>query len=359
MKGEREASVPEKNMKSIGICQNTKMNPHPFFWTSKFIELCEKENFPYVILDPYANGFIEKALNCSAVIWHYSLGIHADSMEASSLLSIIEECGIPVFPNWKSRWYNNEKIAESEFLKAINAPTPKFWVFYSREECDRWIDTKAEFPIVAKLRVGAGSNNVTLLKNKQEAKEYSKRMFSTGIGTTNKLMYKVYSKVQSTHDLSTLFKRVKQVPTYLKKRAASKRLPSESDYCYFQEYVKNDGFDLKIAVVGDKVSYICRKIRKGDFRASGGGDCFYDRSLVSEETIKSAFETADKLGSQSMGFDYVVDTDTKKPYIIEMCYGYDWEVLAQAGGYWDRNLVWHEEPLIAPKEVLYQLIRRT
>ena len=72
----------------------------------------------------------------------------------------------------------------------------------------------------------------------------------------------------------------------------------EKGYVYFQEFIPNDGFDLKIVVIGDKLSFIGRKIRKDDFRASGGGDLFYDKNLVTQNVISSAFSTNDKLGLQ-------------------------------------------------------------
>jgi len=111
-------------------------------------------------------------------------------------------------------------------------------------------------------------------------------------------------------------------------------------------------------VIGDKLSFIARNVRKGDFRASGGGDLFFDKSLVSRDILESAFKTNDKLGFQCMGYDYVVDKRTGIGKIVEISYGFSHTALLQAGGYWDRAYVWHDEPLNAPCETIENLINR-
>jgi glutathione synthase/RimK-type ligase-like ATP-grasp enzyme len=131
----------------------------------------------------------------------------------------------------------------------------------------------------------------------------------------------------------------------------------ESGYVFFQEYIPNDGYDLKIVVIGDKLSYIGRKTRKGDFRASGGGDLFFEKSLVTENIISSAFSTSDRLGFQCMGYDYVVDNDNKTGKIVEISYGFSHYALMQAGGYFDRSGKWYNEPLNAPAEIIKNIIQ--
>jgi len=133
--------------------------------------------------------------------------------------------------------------------------------------------------------------------------------------------------------------------------------PNERGYVFFQEFVPNNGFDLKIVVIGDKLSFVARNARKGDFRASGGGDLFYDHSLISKNIIDSAFSVSDKLGFRCMGYDYVIDKNNGIGKIVEMSYGFSHTALMQAGGYFDRKGQWHNEPLNAPHEVLESLLK--
>ncbi len=100
-----------------------------------------------------------------------------------------------------------------------------------------------------------------------------------------------------------------------------------------------------------------RNVRKGDFRASGGGDILYDRSFVTPDIIKSAFECADELKLQCVGFDYVVEKSSGKGIIIEMCYGFDFTALEASGGYFDRSGVWHDEPFLVTHEIMNLLTK--
>ena len=44
---------------------------------------------------------------------------------------------------------------------------------------------------------------------------------------------------------------------------------AQKDYLYFQDYVPNDGYDVRVIVVGNRMSGYYRRVPSGDFRASG------------------------------------------------------------------------------------------
>ncbi len=109
-------------------------------------------------------------------------------------------------------------------------------------------------------------------------------------------------------------------------------------------------------VVENKLSFIGRRTRKKDFRASGSGALFYNRSFITDDIIHTAFDVYDKLQLQCIGFDFVIDNRDGKSRIVEMSYGFDWVALKNAGCYWDRNCVWHDEPLNVPAEVVQMIV---
>lgn len=286
------------------------------------------------------------------MLWNYSNYVISDLLEARNILLVAEKKGLKVFPDHNTGWHFDDKIAEMYALQSVGADIPNSWVFYLEDECIKWLEKEAKYPLVAKLRCGSGSSNVKILRTKQVAVRYAKRMFSRGYDPSPSLLYKTYSKIQSTANLATFVSRVKRIPEFLSTRRHAKMMPIEKGYCYFQEFIPNDGFDIKVAVVGDKLSFLCRDIRKGDFRASGGGSLHYDKAKVTEQIIDSAFSTADKLGLQCIGFDYVVDNRTQTGKIIEMCYGFDYEAILGAEGYFSRDYLWNEGALNVPEEVL-------
>ena len=346
-------------MKPLGICNNLLDERRQLFGRNMDIRpFLDKRGIPYVDFDCYSSDVIEKMDELSGIYWWYSHYVFADKAEAQFILDIAANKGLKVYPDHNTAWHFDDKIAEMYALQSINAAIPKSWVFYRMCDCEQWLTNKAQYPIVAKLRNGSGSNNVKLLKDKDDALRYCRRMFSQGINSTPSVMYKAFSKIQSTHDWKTLVNRAKQIPNFMKSRMMAKGLGLEREYCYFQEFIPNKGFDLKIVVVGDKLGFLARSVRKGDFRASGGGDIYYDKSLISKDIINEAFRTAKALRTQIMGFDFVVDSRTNKGLIIEMCHGFDHEAIFNAGGYYDRNGEWHNTPLHCGEEtikVMYNL----
>lgn len=340
-------------MKPIGICESlltrvrTKRDDN-LSWESAL----QKNGIDYEPIDCYSCDIIRSFDDYSGIIWHYENFVNADLMEAQNLLDIAESKGLKVFPNHNTAWHFDDKIAESYYLDSLGAPIPNYWVFYELDKVIEWAKNKATYPLVAKLRRGSGSNNVKIIKSSNELIKYAKRMLTRGYSPAQSILYKTYSKAQSTHDIKTLMKRIKKIPDFLKARSFGKRMPIEKGYCYFQEFIENDGYDLKVVVVGDKCTFLSRNVRKGSFKASGGGDLNYDHSKIPLSVVESAFRTADAIKSQCMGFDFVVDNRTKNGVIIEMCYGFDFEAIYGSGGYWDRDLKWHEEPFNTTYEVV-------
>lgn len=346
------------DMKPIAICETRKVFDHYTSWTPRFVEYCKEAGIPYELVDCYASDIVSKLENYSALIWNYSNFVISDLMEARSVIQVAESKGLVCFPSQREGWHFDDKIAEMYAFQSVGAPIPQSWVFYVEGECINWLRNEAKYPLIAKLRCGSGANNVKMLKNKREAVTYARRMFGRGFNPTPSFAYKAYSKLQSSHDFKTVISRIKKIPQFLNTRRHAKMMPDERGYCYFQSYVPNDGYDLKVVVINGKMTFCNRNVRKNDFRASGGGEIAYDRSLMSDNIVDSAYATADALGLSCVGFDYVVDSSTGEGLIVEMCYGFDYEVQQSLGAWIDRSRRWHEEPVCVPDEIVKCVIAR-
>ena len=149
---------------------------------------------------------------------------------------------------------------------------------------------------------------------------------------------------------------MKRIPDFIESIRKTREFPREKGYVYLQTYIPNNGFDLKVVVVGDKLSFLSRNIRKGDFRASGGGSIEYDKELITQEVRKISFEISNRLKFQCMGYDFVIDRNTMKPKIIEISYGFAHKAQMDLGGYWDKDDNWHSEPLNAPVEIIKNIM---
>lgn len=343
----------------IAIHRNEKMFKHFNIWVSECISYLDEHNIDYDIVNCYDPNIINILKDYDVLLWNIQNYVKADLMEARSIIYSAQKLGLKVFPDFNTSWHFDDKIAEMYLFEAVDAPIPKSWTFYFEDECINWLRNEAKYPIVAKLRCGSGANNVKLIKTEKEAVKYARTMFSKGIDPSPSVLYKAYSKAQSSKNLKTIINRVKKIPDFLRTRKSAKKIPNEAGYCYFQEFIENNGYDIKIVVIGNKLIPLCRNIRKGDWRASGGGDVYTDISLITEQIRKSAFETYDKCNFQCIGFDYVVDKNTNKGLIIEMCYGFDFQALSDVKGYFDRNGNWHNDNTLSiPKEILNYVLNQ-
>lgn len=97
-------------------------------------------------------------------------------------------------------------------------------------------------------------------------------------------------------------------------------------------------------IIGNRCFGCRRYCRKNDFRASGSGLCEYEPELFDKKSIRCAFETARKLESQSIAFDFLILNN--EPKIVEISYCFPMEGASDdCRGYWDSNLNWYNPPI--------------
>lgn len=330
---------------------------HSTSWNNPWEDYLKENNIAYDKVDLFGVDAIETLKNYDVLLWHFGQYGWSDMLEARSILYSAKMLGLKVFPDFNDAWHFDDKVAEMYALQAVGAPIPKSQVFYKMDNLKKALEEgKIEFPIVAKLRTGSGSHNVKLIHNKSQLLRYARRMFGRGFDPAPSLLYKTSSNIRSSHDKATFMAKLKRAPEFLRTRRNAKQFPNEKGYVYLQEFIPSDGYDMKIVVVGDKLSGLYRPIRSHDFRASGGGEVLYDKAKFTENIIRSAFAAADAIGFKCVGFDYVVDNRTGKGKIVEMSYGFSHTAVMGLGGWFDRDCQWHEGALNAPAELLKNLI---
>jgi len=230
-------------------------------------------------------------------------------------------------------------VGQKYLLESINAPLAETWIFYNRDEAIDWAEHTV-FPKVFKLRGGAGSQNVRLVKSARHAQSLIRRAFGKGFPVYDafgslKERYRKYKLGKTDfQDILEGIARLLILPPYA--RAAG----NERGYIYFQEFIPDNDYDIRVIVVGDRAFAIKRMIRDNDFRASGSGIILYGKENFQEHTITLAFRLAHSLGSQCTAFDFVYYNDV--PYLLEISFGFMVEGYDPCEGYWDRELNWYE-----------------
>lgn len=311
-------------------------------FSQRWIEYCEENNINYTLIDCFSSNVIKQMVEFDVLMWHWSQEDPKAMLIAKNLTKAIESMGKKVFPDFNTVWHFDNKISQKYLLEALNVPLVSSYVFYSENEALEWAKN-TKFPKVFKLKGGAGSINVKLIKNSSSAKKIIKKAFSKGFGSSGRteLFKNRIWHFKRDKDLNSFVGILKGVRRLFLKSNLERFSGREKGYVYFQDFVPNNDSDTRIIVIGNRAFAIKRMVRKGDFRASGSGLIKYiNDETIDKKCLEIAFETSKKLKSQCLAFDFIYDGNS--PLIVEISYGFSIGAYDSCPGYWDKHLIWHE-----------------
>jgi hypothetical protein len=98
-----------------------------------------------------------------------------------------------------------------------------------------------------------------------------------------------------------------------------------------------------------------RANRPNDFRASGSGSIVYEREKLDKRCVEIAFRVADRIGSQSLAFDFLFNSQ-HQPMIGEISYCYRSSAVHACAGHWDHGGAWHEGHVWPEDAILEDLL---
>ena len=315
------------------------IHPAKDSFSERWIAYCDENNIEHKIVNCYKSDIVQQLSDCEALMWHFNHKGPKDSKFAKQLLFSVQAAGKKVFPNVHTVWHFDDKVGQKYLLESLGAPLAPSYVFYSKEEAREWV-RNTSFPKVFKLRNGAGSDNVKLVKSKKGACKIINKAFGKGF-----TQYQAWDNLVERFrkyrlEKTTLWDVVKGVMRLVHTTEYSRVTGREKGYVYFQDYIAGNQYDIRVVVVGDKAFAIKRMVRENDFRASGSGNILYDRYIFDESTIKLSFDIAERLYTQCIAFDFVHDKGN--PLIVEISYGFSPKGYDRCPGYWDKDLTWHE-----------------
>lgn len=335
----------------IAIHDSKKEN----FFSKRWIEYCNNNNIQFKIVNAYDNDIINQVNDCDIFMWHHSNYDYRDALFAKQLIYSIETIGIKVFPDFHTTWHFDDKVGQKYLLEAIGAPLVPSYVFYTREEANKWIEN-TDFPKVWKLRGGSGSSNVQLVKNKQNAKKLIRKAFRRGFSQFDRINHLKFRYKNFKSGKENFLAVLKGFVRLFIGNEYSNNYTKEKGYVYFQEFIPNNKFDIRIIVIEDKAFALKRLVREHDFRASGGGNLIYHKNQIDERCVKIAFNVNKKINAQSIAYDFVFDKKNN-PLIVEISYGFDVHAYDYCEGYWDSTLKWHDEKFKPQEWMLDNLIK--
>jgi glutathione synthase/RimK-type ligase-like ATP-grasp enzyme len=307
-------------------------------FTRRYQTILEHNSIACDVIDSDTPNFPASLGDFCAFIYRMSHEYN-DAERAMTLLDLVERhCQAKVFPNSVTRWSFDDKIRQAYLFVAHDVPHVPTRVFWEKLHAMAWASDEAEYPVVFKLKGGAGSTNVVLVRSARAARRLIRKMFWRGIrsgAVPGGTFWRDFSlKAQIRHRGGRLVRswRGGGVRPY---DAVHK------NYALFQVFCRNNTFDTRVTVIGGRAFAFRRFTRENDFRSSGSGRIDWDAAAIDLECVQLALETSKRLGFQSMAYDFLYDKDSK-PVVCECCYTYNDHAVFQCAGYWDEQLQWRE-----------------
>ena len=306
-----------------------------------YTKILDHNGIPVVSLDISKPDFCELLAGVDVFIYKWGHD-HHNTQIANTILPIIEASqNLRCFPDMSTCWHYDDKIRQYYLLSDHGFPAVDSWVFWSRASALEWLAGHNDFPLVFKLRSGAGSLSVRLVRSRRSAESITKRMFGRGVLQTGVGLRHLTSTLN--HDPVKIFRyyAINFRDRYLLPEQRQFWL-RHKNYVYFQKFLPGNDWDTRVTTAGNRAHAFRRFTRPGDFRASGSNRWDIDPSQIDMRMVEIALTISRTLKFQAMAYDFIYD-ERREPKIMEMSYLYGGAGYPDfMNGYWDENLAWRE-----------------
>jgi len=304
-------------------------------------EILSFNGIDYVDMDSTDPHFWDRLDDVDLFIFKWGHDHHSTQI-ASAVLPVIQwGMGIPCFPNHTTGWHYDDKVKQYFLLKQAGFPVVDSFVFWDRSAALAWLENWNDFPLVFKLKGGAGSDSVKLVYKRNQARRMVKRLFGAGIHQyIGNPLHSLRMRNGRIVDLIKYYGVLLRDHTVTRERQAY--WFKHKNYAYFQRFMAGNDFDTRVTTAGDKVHAFRRFNRPGDFRASGSDLWDINPEKIDKRMLRIALDVSKHFKFQGMAFDFVYD-ENREPRIIEMSYLYGGAGYPDfMNGYWDSDLNWVE-----------------
>jgi glutathione synthase/RimK-type ligase-like ATP-grasp enzyme len=235
----------------------------PPYWT-KYERFLRNNEFPFKYYDIHRSDWLAASEEFDVIIWA-STGSAPEIEEHKRKTFTLETyCKKVCFPSFETLMWYEDKIYQYEWLRMNDLPVVETFVSHSLPEIAERIP-QSLYPMVTKVPVGAGSQGVELVKNARQAEAIARRAFSP-VGRTT---YWPYLR--------------------------------HKDYVYFQKFLPNAGYDMRVIAVGNRVFGYYRDVPQREFRASGMG--LVRKAAIPEDAMQLARHLMRKLDLDVVAVD--------------------------------------------------------
>ncbi len=334
-------------------------------FSERWIKYCDEQKLDYKLVNCYNSDIIKQLSDCDILMWHWHHTDPKAKLFTRQLTISLESRRMVIFPNSETSWHFDDKLGQKYLLEVHKVPMVPTFIFYDQEESLNWLN-RQKFPIVFKLRGGAGSSNVKLITNKYQGKRMIEKSFSSGFNIVKSfssglnvilsITKDLKKSVRSISNFQMLINKIIKVPYIIKNiRYLNKMIRKEKGYVYFQKFIPDNNYDIRVVVIGKKAFGLKRLNRENDFRASGSGKIIYKKEEINIKAIELSFKISKELNAQCLAYDYLFNDDNN-PLLIEISYGFTHRAYDACEGYWDEELTWHDDVINAPYLIIKEVI---
>lgn len=243
----------------------------------KYERFLKNNNIVYEYYNPLLSNWMKEAQRFDLIVWNTSSDPSTQEI-AEGKIYILEQMGKTCLPSYDEVWSYENKIRANYLYDLHDLPSIPTFISHSKSETLDYL-AKAKFPIISKITTGSSSYGVDKIDNLNEAKKLVDQVFS-----------------------------YKGKETYFK-------YTNQKEYVYFQDFIEDATYDLRIMCVGEDLFGYYRYPNKGDFRASGAGN--YQKKKIPVDALELAYQVYKAFGSNFLATDFVYSEKTKQFLIIE------------------------------------------
>ena len=212
----------------VGIVQDPGIYPS---WT-KYAQFLDNNSFPYEIYHIHNQDWREKARDFDVIMGIPSNASY-DLEEVRGKYFLLETyLEKTCYPSMEHAFLFEDKKLEAFLSNLYGIPYVNTYVSSDKQDALHLIENFT-YPVVSKVVPCSGSVGVELVRTKGHARRIVEQAFSNN----GRKIHIVYAR--------------------------------QKNFVYFQDYIPNDGYDIRVVVVGNRVFGFYRLVPKGDFRASG------------------------------------------------------------------------------------------
>lgn len=235
------------------------------YWT-KFRRFLEFNSIPYVMYNIHESTWLEVADGIDAVVWRVGSAPVELEVARRKIFMLEKVLGKVCFPSFDAVVLYEDKILQYEMLRQKGFPVIDTFISHDFDEVLAAVG-QLQYPVVSKVVPGSASLGVSMIRSPRNALKLARQSFALAGRAT----YWPYLR--------------------------------QKDYVFLQKFEPNDGYDLRVLVIGDNIFGYYRAVPKYDFRASGMDEV--EKRDLPTDAMDLAREVAKSIDVEMLAVDFL------------------------------------------------------